>query len=66
MRHQSADIFQELSEKVATREVVKAIGEEIRQRMEDVGNGLTDMSALVKEIPDQYSAQNTVLEVDLH
>jgi len=57
--------IQELSEKVATREVVKSIGDEIRQRMVDVGNGLTDLGGLVKEIPDQHSAQNTVLEENL-
>ena len=49
--------MQELSDKIATREVVRALGEEMRVRIGDIGNGLTEINGLVKDHPEQSSAQ---------
>ena len=49
--------MQELSDKIATREVVRALGEEMRVRIGDIGNGLTEINGLVKDHPEQASAQ---------
>ena len=50
-------VSQELSDKIATREVVKALGDEMRVRIDDLANGMTEINGLVKEQPEQASAQ---------
>ena len=58
-------MFQELSDKIATREVIKVLGDEVRLRLDDLGNGMTDLSGLVKDLPEQHSAQASLLEENL-
>ena len=52
-------------DKIATKEVIKVLGDEVQLRLDDLGNGMTDLSGLVKDLLEQHSAQASLLEENL-
>lgn len=57
--------LQDLKDKAATREVVRVLGDELRARLVDLTNGLTQVSTCLSDMPDQLATQTAALEENL-